>query len=254
MPLELQEASQADLDTIVRTQFRAFHPQDELHCLIYPSPTTPTAGVYEQTIKRHIANWTTAKPPGSEVKWVKIVDAESGGEIIAAAKWIFFPTAAGESEEEKQEGGKRWSDAGFKISYLEPAIPEGGAEGVKGLVGMTGADDEAYINLVLNEVVRRRRERIQGPGALLDICFCDPAHHRRGAGKMLVQYGTRWADERGVMSYVEASYPGRRLYESCGFVMKENVVMDPAGFRADWKERPTIKYYWMDREIGGPKE
>ncbi|RFU33366.1 hypothetical protein B7463_g2944, partial [Scytalidium lignicola] len=236
MSFEVQEMSHADLETVVKIEFRAFHPNDTLHMLIYPSPVVPTPSVIEQTTKRQLENWTTGKPPGSEVKWVKAVDTETG-EIIGAAKWIFFDKAAGESEEEKQGGKKRWPEAGFKTNWLEPAIPLGGSEGVKGLAGMTGVDDQAYV-----------------PLHYLISAFVTLHIKKRGVGKMLVKYGITKADEMGVKSYVEASPLGRRLYKFCGFELVEKVLMHGKDMRDDWKDRALIQYDWLVREVGGPKE
>lgn len=52
-----------------------------------------------------------------------------------------------------------------------------------------------YVQWIMEEFFGRRRERVQGPAVLLDMCFCDPMHHRRGAGKQLVEWGCQKADE-----------------------------------------------------------
>ncbi|KAL1836474.1 hypothetical protein VTJ49DRAFT_5088 [Mycothermus thermophilus] len=54
----------------------------------------------------------------------------------------------------------------------------------------------------------------------------DPKHHRRGIGKMLVQYGLDQAVKDGVDVYLIASPAGRLLYESLGFEqMREPVTL-----------------------------
>jgi GNAT superfamily N-acetyltransferase len=103
-----------------------------------------------------------------------------------------------------------------------------------------GVDDKAYVVWVMEQVFGRRRERVTGPCALLDLCFCTPVHNRRGAGKKLVEWGTKRADELGLKSFVEASFPGRRLYEGCRFEVKEAVSLD--------KGYGKVEYLWMERE------
>lgn len=44
-----------------------------------------------------------------------------------------------------------------------------------------------------------------------------PDHHRRGAGSMLISWGTARADEMGLDAYLEASEMGQPLYERHGF-------------------------------------
>ena len=65
----------------------------------------------------------------------------------------------------------------------------------RGLTSGAGSDDQAYVEWAMEEFFGRRRERVQGAAVLLDMCFCAPSHHRRGAGKQLVLWGTGKADE-----------------------------------------------------------
>ena len=44
-----------------------------------------------------------------------------------------------------------------------------------------------------------------------------PDHHRRGAGRMLIDWGTRQADAAGLESFVNGSMQGKALYMKCGF-------------------------------------
>jgi len=83
---------------------------------------------------------------------------------------------------------------------------------------------------------------------VLDICCTAPKHHRRGAGKMLVEWGTRKADELGIKCVVEASYPGRRLYEGCGFEIVEDVKLDGGKVKEEWKDYGVVGYGWMERK------
>jgi hypothetical protein len=84
-------------------------------------------------------------------------------------------------------------------------------------------------------------------GVVLDICYTSPKHHRRGAGKLLVEWGAKKADEMGVTCFVEASLVGRRLYEGCGFVVKEDVKLEGANIKEEWKDYETIEFLWMER-------
>jgi N-acetylglutamate synthase-like GNAT family acetyltransferase len=83
------------------------------------------------------------------------------------------------------------------------------------------------------------------PSAALDILVTDPAHQRRGAGKMLVEHGTRIADELGVRAVVEASTYGRHLYELCGFRMEKFIVLQDVPER--YSSRPRQEFFWMVR-------
>lgn len=52
---------------------------------------------------------------------------------------------------------------------------------------------------------------------VLHILSTRPEQRRRGAGEMLVRWGTQRADEKGLMCYLEGSVEGYRLYRRCGF-------------------------------------
>ena len=129
--------------------------------------------------------------------WMKIVDTESRS-IIAAAKWIVWPPG----EEVKE---KRWPDK-VDVTWV---LPE-----EKGLNSGAGSDDQEYVEWIMEEFFGRRRERIQGPAVLLDICFCAPSHHRRGAGKQLVEWGTRRADE---VCFARFSFSASSFFENAIF-------------------------------------
>lgn len=53
--------------------------------------------------------------------------------------------------------------------------------------------------------------------SVLDTLSTNPKHQRRGAGKMLVDWGTQIADDMHLPIYLEASLQGEPLYRKCGF-------------------------------------
>ncbi|RDW72910.1 hypothetical protein BP6252_06817 [Coleophoma cylindrospora] len=233
MPLEVHPVSEADLPRIVRSQYAAFHPTDPLHRLIYPSPHPPTEEIYQTTVQRQRKTLSD-----DNTTWIKVVhrDADTGTEtIIAAAKWLIWsPTEPTASE-------PRWQER-VSASWVQDA--ETGCDNVPRGVGV---NDQPYVEWVMHEFYQRRRDHMQGPCALLDLCFTDPAWHRRGAGKLLVQWGTERADALGVKCIVEASHPGKPLYESCGFVLTEDVVLDGGEQSPDWAGYGKPGYLLMER-------
>jgi len=226
MPLFLQKVVPEDLESLVRIQYTAFHPTDPLHILIYPSPVPPTESIIQKTVSRTLNYWTSTP----NLTWLKIVDSTTD-KIVAGAKWMFWD----EADEE------RWEES------VDPTWILAEEKG-KGNAG-PGVEDKEYVAWVMGEVYRRRRERMSGRAALLDICFTDPEYHRRGAGRMLVEWGTRRADELGVGCFVEASKVGRRLYEGCGFVEKEDVVLEGGRAREEWGKYGMVDYLWMERVV-----
>lgn len=65
----------------------------------------------------------------------------------------------------------------------------------------------------------------------LNIVVCHKDHQRRGAGKMLLRWGTDIADEVETLPcYLEASVAGRRLYSAFGFEDVDSLDMDMGSF------------------------
>jgi GNAT superfamily N-acetyltransferase len=79
---------------------------------------------------------------------------------------------------------------------------------------------------------------------VLDLCFTAPSYQGKGAGGQLVQWGVDRADEMGLPTFVEASPPGVRLYNSRGFETAERVVL----WDERWKDKDKMTYDFMFRE------
>jgi hypothetical protein len=65
---------------------------------------------------------------------------------------------------------------------------------------------------------------------------------------MLVEWGTKRADELGIRCVVEASKLGSALYQSCGFKVWEDAKLDGGKVMDEWKEYGVIEYGWLERE------
>lgn len=78
---------------------------------------------------------------------------------------------------------------------------------------------------------------------VLDMMSTHPDHHRRGAGNMLMKWGTEKADSLGLGCYIDGTAIGKRLYESHGFKAEPTVVPVPE----KWKDKPEIKYFFYVR-------
>ncbi len=72
-----------------------------------------------------------------------------------------------------------------------------------------------------------------------------PSHQGRGAGSMLVKWGTDIADSMGVRCYIEGTVLAKPLYEKHGFVACEDWIVIPVPEK--WKGRPEIRYFFYER-------
>ena len=62
---------------------------------------------------------------------------------------------------------------------------------------------------------------------VVNICCVSPKHRRRGAGRLLLEWGCKVGDEKDLEGFVESTEDGVKLYESAGFVKIESFVIDP---------------------------
>ena len=108
-------------------------------------------------------------------------------------------------------------------------------------------DEQKYLTALNARYLSERHatiKRTRGRLASLDILATDPAHHRRGVGSALMDWGIRKIDESGVDAVVESSVSGRKLYEQKGF---EYVRTVDCTFLDRWIERPVQSFAWLVR-------
>ncbi|KAH6666791.1 hypothetical protein B0J14DRAFT_677372 [Halenospora varia] len=85
---------------------------------------------------------------------------------------------------------------------------------------ITNGEGKEYAQLLCREYLIPRRKIIRDSGGglfSLDLLVVDLMYQRRGAGRMLVRWGTTHADEVGFAIVVQSTEYGRSLYESEGF-------------------------------------
>lgn len=84
----------------------------------------------------------------------------------------------------------------------------------------------------------------------LEILAVEPQSQGRGAGSMLVKWGTDLADSMGAEAVVEGSDAGKPLYEKHGYTSLQRVTMQVP---EKWSDEPETSFWWMRRGIGGKK-
>ncbi|KAI9707746.1 MAG: hypothetical protein M1836_000708 [Candelina mexicana] len=212
MPLTISPANPTDLTRILEIQHLVFSGK-AFGTVLFPDGYTPSGIATAKTLA--LSQMTT----DASIRRLKVTDSEIDDEIVGAAQWNIYQETRPDDEWKK----------GVKIECEDENIREMSMK-------FMGAIEE------------RRRKWIGGEAhCLLYILCTDPAHQRRGAGKMLVQWGCEEADKLGLPAYVEASAAGHRLYESCGFEDREKVVMgkDLIG------EYGPFQYTFMQRPAKG---
>ncbi|KAI5865920.1 hypothetical protein GGS23DRAFT_554603 [Durotheca rogersii] len=106
-------------------------------------------------------------------------------------------------------------------------------------------DREFMTRLWRSYVVPRTQaiREAQGRGVyILELLAVHPGCQRLGAGKALVQWGTRAADEQGVKAIVEGTPVARRLYEQCGLRAQIEEMQFDVGDEFAGRKMPKLTF------------
>ncbi|OJD35306.1 gnat family acetyltransferase [Diplodia corticola] len=194
MPLEIRPVSPADADAMVSITNAALGSSGLIR-LKHASPPHPA---YRRHHKAGVLK-ALAKPTA---RVLKVVDTDTDDdEIIAIGHWEIYDN--GRPDEEIAELEKPF----------EPLEEE------RERFGVVQRDFFEYL-------FRVRREVGKMPHYYLSLLVTHPDHYRRGAGSMIVRWGTERADRDGLVCILEASEAGRPLYKRHGFVERVVTTFD----------------------------
>ncbi|KAG0649796.1 hypothetical protein D0Z07_3531 [Hyphodiscus hymeniophilus] len=207
-PLLLLEAEPADALEILEMHIASFsNPLERSFFVFFPAEEPRDQGV-----KRMIDGWL-GDPTAT---YLKVVEPESG-KIVAAAKWCIYnelPTEAQLSEK-------------HHVDWL------------------ADADSIQWGEQVLEFLYQERASKLRsGVRCIIDMISTAPEHQRRGAGSMLIKWGTDIADARGMSTFVQGTKMGRHLYEPHGFIAERWVTVP---VEEKWRDKPLIEYFSLER-------
>ncbi|KAF7937061.1 hypothetical protein BELL_0092g00120 [Botrytis elliptica] len=164
--------------------------------------------------------------------WMKIIEP-THGKLIGAANWIYFEGIAD------------------TVNNADPVVALWWPEGI----------GREYANNFIRQIEAHKYYlHCNRPYLLLNIAFTIPEFRRKGAMKLVMDWGVERADELGVDAYVEATETGRLLYEKYGFMTYYEVVVNTSveNSSTTWKNlEETLTpepQYFMWRPIKGKFE
>ena len=188
MTLQIVEAVEADLPTLLDIQLAAFQPLP-IQQLMYRGGYTPSSTA--ASLERMRSDFRTAGATFLKVVDPTLAPAEAPDSIIAFAKWEIQPQLRPRAEWDKE--------------YPMPADLGAGV-------------DRAVMVAFLQGIRARRAAAIKGkPHMGLNMLATRPGQERRGAGALLVRWGMERAVKEGLDCYLEATPPGLPLYKRLGF-------------------------------------
>ena len=263
MPLEIHPLRLSDSLSWIRTRALAYY--GPTHDLLHNGPVSETSirGVAEDR-KREIGN--------SNVWHWKIVDTDlapseddpkgNGGRTIAVAVWKMM-NVEGESvhrhtpKKGKEEDTSRTEKREAPAEHASvPAETEPISNNSLGSNYPSFLPPELRLNVLasLFDPLDAARDEIMGteePFFMLNSLATHPGHQGRGAGKLLLDWGMKKADDEGLVTYLDATQVARPIYEKRGFEVKRPVVWD----RTMWGGDGVDVHYCMVRlPEGGHKD
>ncbi|KAI0203192.1 acyl-CoA N-acyltransferase [Astrocystis sublimbata] len=178
MPLVVLPAQICDIEAVYDVYFKAFEHQPVLRFL-FPR------GVDRKAHTEQVTHMWSADPNGYPIK---CVDTDTGA-IVGMACWDIF-WKPGDVNAWQHPGGAVWLDGEDRETADKILVP---------------------IWDVHKELFGYHKH------IYLPTIAVHPDYQRRGAGRMLMQWGVEVAEQLGLPIYLESTGPGNSLYRAMGF-------------------------------------
>ncbi|KAJ4296754.1 hypothetical protein N0V90_006802 [Kalmusia sp. IMI 367209] len=237
MPLVLRPITEND--TLSWTRIRTLAYYGPLHVLTHTKP------ISESSIRR--VSEDRKQEVGRPDVWPwKVVDTDlppgvddprdNGGQTIAIAVWRAHNLPRRTQASDELGDGGEGLDSGWG-KQRDPFVPP-----------------ELRLDLLtaVLEPLHAAQHDIMGaeaPYLELDNLATHPEHQRRGAGRILLDWGVRKANEEGWRTYLDATPAGLKVYERIGFKLVKEVTFD----RGKWGGEGEDWWGCMVKEPGARK-
>ena len=246
MPLELRQVTSAnEVPEIVEGWM-----ENEAH--LFQPLVSVNWGTDESSHKDRVADlsarqwFTHSTTPGSV--WLKVVDTDLGDKVVAASQWRIRTKIA--LSEAQQPVRAYWLPPDPARKFFE--VMRSNFSAVRN--GPTRQKQHVRKSIARFDTMETK---LDTPNLLTNYTRAE--HHRRGANTLMIEWGTRKADELGLEAWLEATPLGSMIYARHGFGFLNMVELYPsAELREDndkwrhWEEATKdLRMAVMKRPING---
>ncbi|KAF2868459.1 acyl-CoA N-acyltransferase [Massariosphaeria phaeospora] len=197
MGIVAQEVLDTDIPRACEMEVAAY-ANNPASPVLFPGPFPPDSG------EKRVNGLIEIRQNDPTVRYMQAVDKQSA-DILAFSKWHFYetPEAAAAAERPVNVGA-----------------------------GTNKAACEAFF-----DGMAKRKKEIMGdrPHIYLHMLHTDPKFQGRGAGGILLNWGTQEADKIGLPIYLESSPEAHRFYQKHGFEDIEEFRVDFSQFSKEGK-------------------
>ncbi|KAH7396206.1 hypothetical protein BKA66DRAFT_606098 [Pyrenochaeta sp. MPI-SDFR-AT-0127] len=211
MTLELGFPSDEDFMSFIPMAFEAMGGRSEFVNTIWPG------GLTKEGQDKARLGFLFLKGIDPSCRWIKVTDTDTN-EIVGVAQWNVY------------EGQK------------PPEVVVDGPPGT-----WENDTEKEYAQELFKSYMQKRWKYIREnelPLICLNIMTVAPKHQYRGAGTLMMQWGTKLADSIGAACIVESTVEGRWLYEKSGFELQAHWTLD---LPTQFSDRPKQRLFFMIR-------
>lgn len=209
MPLEVHPFDEADFAEFVPLQYSAF--SSGIAQKLNPAPHTPE--YIQKSIEKQIESFRNEP----DLHFIKVIDTDLGGKLIAGAKWRINETERTEEQAQAQ--------------IPSPTPEQEGNEAAKEFLGYLASVRKRWMGTKpfyceFGRHCHTCAGWTDDLTSVLHLLVTHPEHQRRGAGTLLLRWGTERSDQAQLPAFLEASEEGLPLYEKLGFKAVEKRTFD----------------------------
>lgn len=242
MPLQIRPLQPSDALSWIRTRALAYY--GPTHDVLHNGP------ISEESMRGVAADRRREIGNANVWHW-KIVDTDltpgvddpvdNGGRTIAVAVWKIMNVQDVTAQEEANAEHasipaetEPTSTTGLGPRYQTFLPPELRVDALKSIFDP--------LDTARDEIMRTEQ-----PFFMLNSLATHPDHQGRGAGKLLLDWGVKKADDEGLVTYLDATRVARPIYEKRGFEVKRVIEWD----RKVWGGEGVDVHYCMVRPSRG---